>query len=182
MDEKTGEVLPAVMLAERVGWCADLVSGLVGSLLAEHWNACDVGVLASGKDAGGRTLPSKAWMALRRLGWAATPVEGVKVNDRIVRMAQEQAGRTLRAAHWRAELTAGVLAAWPVDPRRRTGMEWDAVGEAIPGGEHLPSSVIRARTRQAATFAQAKGRLPVDVFELEDPPRVARMLLLAACD
>jgi hypothetical protein len=89
-----------------------------------------VDVLAVGEDAAGRKLPSKAWMALRRLGWSIAPPAGVKVNDRIVRMAQEQAGRALRAAKWRADLAAGVLAAWPVDPAKRTPQEWDAVREA----------------------------------------------------
>ncbi|MEU2613484.1 hypothetical protein ABZ570_18145 [Micromonospora sp. NPDC007271] len=89
VDEKSGEVLVPVVLAERVGWCADLVAGMVGALIGEHWNAVDVNALASGVDAGGRRLPSNAWVALRRLGWTATMPEGVKVNDRIVRMAQE---------------------------------------------------------------------------------------------
>ncbi|MEU4728214.1 hypothetical protein [Streptomyces sp. NPDC023588] len=47
-------------------------------------------------------------MALRRLGWAAGPPKGIRVNDRIVRMAQEQAGRTLRSAQWRAAVTAAM--------------------------------------------------------------------------
>ncbi|TYC22130.1 hypothetical protein FXF52_22590 [Micromonospora sp. MP36] len=109
MDEGTGEVLSRAVLARRVDWCADLVAGMVSGLLAERWNADDVEVLASGVDAGGRKLPSNAWMALRRLGWTATAAEGVKVNDRVVRMAQEQAGRALRSAWWRAGLTGGVL-------------------------------------------------------------------------
>ncbi|MGW5673369.1 zinc ribbon domain-containing protein, partial [Micromonospora sp. NPDC003776] len=54
--------------------------------------------------------------------------------------------------------------------------------EAIPGGKDLPANVVKARTRQAARFLNANGRLPVDVFELEGAPRVPRMLLLAACD
>ncbi|MEU5726313.1 hypothetical protein ABZ783_31460 [Micromonospora sp. NPDC047738] len=65
---------------------------MVSALLAQRWNAGDVEVLASGVDAGGRKLPSNAWMALRRLGWTAATLVGVRVNDRIVRMAQEQAG------------------------------------------------------------------------------------------
>ncbi|WP_232789869.1 hypothetical protein [Streptomyces jeddahensis] len=182
MDEKTGELLPASVLAERVGWAAGLVSGMVGALLAEHWNTTDVGLLASGEDAGGRKLPSNAWTALRRLGWTTVAPAGVKVNDRIVRMAQEQAGRMLRAAKWRADLTAGVLATWPADPAKRTGEEWDAVREAVPRGQFLPSSVIKSRTRQALAFARQHGRLPVDVFELKPAPRTARMLLLSACD
>ncbi|MCW3818382.1 hypothetical protein ONA91_28435 [Micromonospora sp. DR5-3] len=182
MDEESGEVLSQTVLAQRVGWCADLVAGMVSGLLAERWNCADVEVLASGQDAGGRKLPSNAWMALRRLGWTVTAPEGVKVNDRIVRMAQEQAGRALRSASWRAELTAGVLATWPADPRKRTAQEWEQVRKAVPGGEHLPSSIVKSRTRQAARFLAANGRLPVDVFELEGVPKVARMLLLAACD
>ncbi|MFG3688284.1 hypothetical protein [Micromonospora sp. NPDC047740] len=97
-------------------------------------------------------------------------------------MAQEQAGRALRSVKWRADVTGGVLATWPADPRKRTPAEWDQVRASIPGGQHLPSSVIKGRTRQAVTFAKANGRLPVDVFELEGVPRIGRMLLLAACD
>ncbi|MFM9609360.1 zinc ribbon domain-containing protein [Streptomyces niveiscabiei] len=182
VDERTGELLSAAAVAERVGWCAGLVSGMVGSLTAAHWNTADVDTLASGEDAGGRKLPSNAWMALRRLGWAVEPPKGVKANDRIVRMAQEQAGRALRSAKWRADLTAGVLKTWPADPAKRTTGEWDAVREAVPGGQFLPSSVIKSRTRQAAAFVRKTGRMPVDVFELEPTPRIAHMLLLSACD
>ncbi|MCW3818505.1 zinc ribbon domain-containing protein [Micromonospora sp. DR5-3] len=182
VDEESGEVLSQAVLAQRIGWCADLVAGMVSGLLAERWNAGDVEVLASGHDAGGRKLPSNAWMALRRLGWTVTAPVGVRVNDRVVRMVQEQAGRVLRSASWRAGLTGGVLATWPADPRQRTPQEWEQVRASIPGGQHLPSGVIKSRTRQAARFLAATGRLPVDVFELEGVPRVARMLLLAACD
>ncbi|SCF18654.1 hypothetical protein GA0074695_4134 [Micromonospora viridifaciens] len=182
VDEESGEVLSPAVLAERVGWCADLVAGMVGALIGGHWNAVDVDALACGVDAGGRRLPSNAWMALRRLGWTTTVPVGVRVNDRVVRMAQEQAGRVLRSVKWRADLTAGVLSTWPADPRKRTPAEWEQVRTAIPGGESLASSVIKGRTRQVATFLAANGRLPVDVFELEGAPRVPRMLLLAACD
>ncbi|MFC9298576.1 zinc ribbon domain-containing protein [Streptomyces sp. NPDC057011] len=182
MDEKTGELLPASSLAARVGWCVDLVTGMTAELLSGHWNAADMGVLSSGEDAGGRRLPSNAWMTLRRLGWTVAPHEAVRVNDRIVRMAQEQAGRALRSAGWRVDLTAGVLAAWPADPGRRTAHEWDAVRAAVPGGRHLPSSVITSRSRQIVTFLKKYGRMPADVFEMEGAPRTARMLLLSACD
>ncbi|MFF1400037.1 hypothetical protein ACFVZD_40405, partial [Streptomyces sp. NPDC058287] len=100
--------------------------------------------------------------ALRRLGWTVAPAEGVKVNDRIVRMAQEQAGRVLRSAKWRTDLTAGVIATWPDAPEKRTPAEWDAVRDAMPGGRHLPSSIIKGRTRQITKYWQANGRLPVD--------------------
>ncbi|MGW1505342.1 hypothetical protein ACWCQW_43935 [Streptomyces mirabilis] len=64
------------MLSERVVWAVDLVSGMAADLLGTHWNTTDVDVLASGEDAGGRKLPSNAWMALRRLGWTVGPDEG----------------------------------------------------------------------------------------------------------
>ncbi|MEU9955786.1 hypothetical protein [Streptomyces sp. NPDC050982] len=182
MDERTGALLPATVLAARVGWAAGLVAGMAADLLVGHWNTADVDKLACGEDAAGRKLPSNAWVALRRLGWTTAPPEGVKVNDRIVRMAQERAGRTLRSAKWRADLTTAVIATWPADPARRTSREWDAVREAAPGGPSLPSSAIKGRTRQITAFAGKHGRLPVDVFEAEAAPRQARMLLLSACD
>jgi hypothetical protein len=152
------------------------------ALMAAHFNSTDVAALASGRDGSGRRLPVAAWMALRRLGWIVAEPEGIKVSDRIVRMAQEQAGRALRSCQWRASLTAGVLATWPADPGKRTSGEWAAVREVVAGGQHLPSSVIRGRTRQIAAFARKHDRMPADVFELEDVPRTTRMLLLAACD
>ncbi|MEV0403230.1 hypothetical protein [Actinoallomurus sp. NPDC050550] len=175
VDERTGEALTARVVAERVGWAADLVAGMTTDLLAEHWNAGDVSVLAGGADGAGRVLPSNGWMALRRLGWGVRVLDGVRVNDRIVRMAQEQAGRTLRGAQHRAQMVAGILNTWPADSDKRTPAEWDAVREAIPDGRSRPSGVIRARTRQVTAFVARHGRFPVDVFELEEVPRAARM-------
>ncbi|WP_017585587.1 zinc ribbon domain-containing protein [Nocardiopsis ganjiahuensis] len=182
VDENTGELLSAPVLARRVGWATDLVSHMASSLLSERWNTTDVDTLAAGVDTGGRKLPSNAWMALRRLGWTTAPPQGVRVNDRIVRMAQELAGRAVRSVKWRADVVAGVLATWPADPTKRTEAEWEAVRAAIPGGEYLPSSVIRSRTRQITSYLRKHERLPADVFELEPSPSVPRMLLLSACD
>jgi hypothetical protein len=182
VDERTGEALPAAVVAERAGWCAGLVRQMTAGLLGARWNAGDVQALASGRGPDGRPLPSMAWMAVRRLGWAACAPDGVVVNDRVARMAQEQAGRILRSAAWRAAVTAAIVATWPAQPDRRTPQEWDAVRAAIPGGEHLPSAIIRARTRQAGRFLAANGRLPRDVFDLEPPPSAPGVLLLAACD
>ncbi|QUX27912.1 transposase [Nocardiopsis akebiae] len=182
VEERTGELVSAQVVAQRVDWCADLVSAMATELLQARFNAVDVSALASGVDAAGRPLPSNAWMALRRLGWTVALPQGVRVNDRIVRMAQEMAGRALRSAQWRVDLTSGVLAAWPADPARRTPAEWDRVRARVPGGEHLPSTIIGSRTRQITAFARKHGRMPVDLFELEGVPRTARMLVLSACD
>jgi hypothetical protein len=182
-DEKTGEALSVAAVAERAGWCAALVRGMAGRLVAGRWNPGDLEMLASGKDGAGKPLPAQAWMALRRLGWAAAPPDGVKANDRVARMAQELAGRLLRSALWRDALTTAVTSTWPAaDPARRTPEEWDAVRAAVPGGEQLPSPVIRARTRQVARYLRDHGRLPAGVTELEAPPRVTALLTLAACD
>lgn len=182
VDEETGELLPTAVLAQRARWAADLVSGLAAGLVTGHWNAADVDLLASGEDTAGRRLPPQAWMALRRLGWTAAVPEGIRVNDRIVRMAQEAAGRALRSVKWRADLTAGILATWPVDPAGRTAGEWEAVRKAVPGGQYLPSSVIKSRTRQVAAFNARHGRMPGDVFEVEAAPRTTPILVLSACD
>jgi hypothetical protein len=136
-DEQTGEALTAAVAAERVRWCAALVRGLAARLAGEHWSAADVAGLASGMDAAGRPLPKMAWMALRRLGWCVVPPDGITVNDPIMRMAQEQAGRLLRSAAWRAGLTSAITATWPQDPGKRTAGEWEAVRPAVSGGEHL---------------------------------------------
>ena len=182
VDERTGAALSAAVVAERAGWCAALVGGMTGRLLGEHGDAVDVTALASGAGPDGRPLPPMAWMALRRLGWNAAAPAGVAVNDRIARMAQEQAGRVLRSAAWRAALTAGILTTWPADPGKRTPQEWDAARAAVPGGQHLPAGVIRARTRQVLRFLAANGRMPARVFDLEPPPHAPEVLLLAACD
>ncbi|MFE3560295.1 zinc ribbon domain-containing protein, partial [Streptomyces sp. NPDC059193] len=182
VDEKTGELLATSVLAERVGWAVSLVAGMAAELLAAHWKTGDVDVLASGEDAGGRKLPSNAWMALRRLGWTVVPPEGIRVNDRIVRMAQEQAGRLLRAAKWRGDLTAAVIETWPADPAKRTGREWEAVRAALSGGQYLPSTVIKSRTRQISVFVKKHDVMPADVFEVESAPRAVLTLLLSACD
>jgi hypothetical protein len=121
-------------------------------------------------------------MAARRLGWDAVRPAGITVNDRVMRMAQEQAGRLLRSAAWRAALTGAIVTTWPADPGKRTPEEWDAVRAAAPGGEHVPSGIIGARTRQVQRFAAAEGRLPAGVFEMEPPPSACGMLILSACD
>jgi hypothetical protein len=68
VEEKTGELLPPAVVAQRVRWCADLIATMTTGLLTARWNAPDVARLTSGVDAGEQPLPSSAWMALRRLG------------------------------------------------------------------------------------------------------------------
>ncbi|KAK1185465.1 transposase [Streptomyces sp. NBS 14/10] len=151
-------------------------------MVQEHWNGADLAHLASGVDRSGTSLPSQGWMALRRLGWSVTVAEGVYVPDRVVRIVQEQAGRVLRSAWWRAEITAALLATWPADPARRTEAEWEALRAALPDGPVVATSVLLARTRQIAAFQDRHRRLLADVTECESAPRAGGQVVLAAVD
>ena len=180
--EETGVKLTQSEVASRVGWFTGITRAAASGMIADHWNSADVAVLDANIGPDGRELPSSAWMALRRLGWTAAPPAGVTVSDRVIRMTQEQAGRQLRSATWRSQVVAGIVSTWPADPAKRTPDEWDQVRDAIPGGDFLPPSVIRSRTRQVQAFRGKHGRLPQDLFELEPSPDAFPELVLAACD
>ncbi|MFF4838347.1 hypothetical protein [Streptomyces sp. NPDC001315] len=120
--EGSGERVGQRVLLERVGFLAELSRELTGAVVASRWDEACLDVLAGGVDGWGGALPSKGWMALRRLGWPQdlTPPGGVYVSDRVRRGAEEDAARTLRLALHRRTIVSAVLATWPADPRRRT--------------------------------------------------------------
>ncbi|MGW3661277.1 hypothetical protein ACWD6R_39125 [Streptomyces sp. NPDC005151] len=171
VDTVTGQALPEAVLVARVRWLASLVEGLASGVVRGRWSGPDLARLASGVDEAGVSLPSQAWMALRRLGWRTKTPAGVYVPDRVGRIAEEQAGRVLRSAWWRAQVVDAVLVTWPADPVRRTRAEWEALRAALPdGGSGAVSSVLRARTKQIADFHGRHGRFPAGVTELEPGP------------
>ncbi|WP_406429357.1 transposase [Streptomyces sp. NBC_01589] len=184
LDTFTGEVLNAGVLAGRVGWLTALVETMCTEVTREHWNRPDLTQLARGQDLSGVRLPSNAWMALRALGWHATAPEGLYVPDRVRRIAEEQAGRVLRSAWWRTQMTDAVLATWPAgpDPMRRTDAEWDVLRVACPDGQGIAASVLRARTRQITAFRAQHGCLPADICELEAAPGGGWQVVLSAAD
>ncbi|MGW0823015.1 zinc ribbon domain-containing protein [Streptomyces sp. NPDC002845] len=182
VDAITGERLGEAALVARAGWLTGLVESLSAGVVREHWSQADLAQLASGTDALGGALPSQSWMALRRLGWAVTVPAGVYVPDRVVRIAQEQAGRVLRSAWWRAEITTALLATWPADPARRGEAEWQALRAALPDGGTVASSVLLARTRQIADFHVRHHRMPAGLTECEPPPGGGSQVVLAAVD
>jgi IS605 OrfB family transposase len=182
VDATTGEQLGEAALVERAGWLTALVGSLAQGVVQEHWSGADLAQLASGIDLAGASLPSQGWMALRRLGWAVTVPQGVYVPDRVVRIAQEQAGRVLRSAWWRAGIAAALLATWPADAARRTEAEWEALRAALPEGEAAATGVLRARTRQIAAFHARHRRLPADFTEYESAPGAGGQVVLAAVD
>ncbi|MGW0828026.1 hypothetical protein [Streptomyces sp. NPDC002845] len=134
--EGSGEQVGQRLLWERVSFLASLCRELTRALVACRWDEGSLDVLAAGVDGRGEKLPSKGWMALRRLGWtrAAVLAEGVYVSDRVCRAAEEYAARTLRLAVHRRTIVAAVLATWPADPARRTGAEWTALRALLPAG------------------------------------------------
>ena len=168
------------VLAQRVGWLADLVQQMAAAVVAGHWSDPDLAVLAGGVGRDGRRLPAKGWMGVRRLGWGVAAPAGVVVNDRVRRIAEEEAARALRAAGHRRAVVAALLATWPADPTARTSGEWSALRSVLPDG--VDNATIRNRTRHIAAFARRQGRLPAALGELEDPPGVARQVGLAAAD
>jgi hypothetical protein len=98
------------VLAERVGWLADLIKVMADEVIAVHWSAADLAVLAGGLGPDGRRLPGNGWMALRRLGWGAVAPAGVVASDRIRRIAEEEAARALRLACHRAAVAPAAAA------------------------------------------------------------------------
>ncbi|MPY63997.1 transposase, partial [Streptomyces spongiae] len=181
--EGSGAQIGPRLLYQRVSFLAGLCGGLTRQLVATRWDEGSLDVLAAGVDGKGESLPPKGWMALRRLGWAqaADPAEGVYVSDRVRRAAEEYAARTLRLALHRRTLVAAILATWPAEPSgRRSEAEWTALRAALPAG--VSNAEIRNRTRQVSAYVREHGRLPVGLCELEDPPEVAGLVLLAAMD
>ncbi|MDH6622705.1 hypothetical protein M2271_000492 [Streptomyces sp. LBL] len=180
--EATGERIGQRGLLERVGFLAELSRTLTGALMAARWDENSFDVLAAGVDERGEILPSKGWMALRRLNWpqTLTPPAGVYVPDRVRRGVEEYAARTLRLALHRRNIVAAVLATWPADPSRRTEAEWAALRRLLPAG--VSGAEIRNRTRQIGAYVAGHGQLPAGLCVLEGPPQVAPLVLLAAMD
>ncbi|MCY0953628.1 hypothetical protein OTB16_30025 [Streptomyces sp. H27-S2] len=180
--EGTGEWVGQRALLERVGFLAQLSRELTGVLVAARWDEDSLDVLSAGLDERGEGLPSKGWMAMRRLNWpqTLTPPAGVYVPDRVRRGAEEYAARTLRLALHRRSIVAAVLAAWPADPSRRTDAEWTALRALLPA--QVSGAEIRNRTRQIRRFMAGHGRLPAGLCAVEGPPQVAPQVLLAAMD
>jgi hypothetical protein len=180
--EGGGERVGQRALLERVCFLAELSRTLTGAVVAARWDEESLDVLAAGVDERGEALPSKGWMALRRLNWPQPlpPPAGVYVPDRVRRGVEEYAARTLRLALHRRTVVTAVLATWPADPGRRTEAEWTALRALLPA--HVSGAEIRNRTRQIRQFVAEHGQLPAGLCVLEGPPQMAPVVLLAAMD
>jgi hypothetical protein len=122
------------VLAQRVGWLADQVARMADQVVGGHWSDVDLAVLGRGVGPDGGELPTKGWMALRRLGWTAVAPTGVVVSDRVRRIAEEEAARALRAGVYRRAVVAALLSTWPGEPAARTNDEWQALRAVLPEG------------------------------------------------
>jgi hypothetical protein len=122
VEEATGELVPGRLLAERVGFLAALTQELATTVVLARWNDGDLATVGSGVGPDGRTLPAKGWMALRRLGWTTAASEGVYVPDRVRRVAEETAARTLRLAVHRQAVVHAIIGTWPADSRAASGL------------------------------------------------------------
>jgi len=180
-DTTTGEALPTATVAERVGWAASLAAAHARSVVAAGYTPGRLAALTEGVGPDGRRLPSRGYVAARRLAWAPTEGDGVYLPDRLRRVGEEQAMRRLRQAAWADEMVRALTSTWPQRPKKRTPGEWEALWGAAPAGADKAS--VRNRTRQIARYQQQHGRLPDGVCDLEPEARVGgRMLLLAAAD
>jgi len=179
-DRETGQALPEGDLHRRVRVLVDLVTTMAAGLVEEHWNEADLTLLASGVGPDGRDLPSNGYAAMRRLGWITTAPSRVVVSDRVRRMAEELTARALRAGVYRQQIISGLMETWPKDPKRRSAEEWEACWDALPPG--TTKVEVRNRTRHIAAYLDEQGELPDGIWDLEAPPGVGRVALLAACD
>jgi len=179
-EQQGSQALPEGDLHQRVGALVGLVGLMATVMLEEHWNKADLARLASGVGPDGRDLPSNGYVAMRRLGWTTNASPAVVVSDRARRMAEESAARALRVGVYRQQIISGLVETWPEDPKRRSADEWEACWDALP-----PSTTkveVRNRTRQVAAYLDEQGELPDGIWDLEAPPGVGQVALLAACD
>lgn len=126
VSEDTGEVITASELAKRVGWAVVLTDRLGHAMLEENYTCDGLKTLVVGAGTDGRRLPSKGYMAGRRLGWSCSPAPvGLYLPDRFCRAVEEQVLRRLRQAAWLSGVIDALLASWPESPKSallRSGM------------------------------------------------------------
>jgi hypothetical protein len=179
-DLRTGELLPASAVSERVGYAIALTKELGTAMLAEHYNPRDLAALGSGVGLDAKPLPAKAYMAGRRLGWACPPLPGVYLSDRARRTIEEQVVRRLRQLAWTDKVITGLVSTWPQGPKKRSAEEWEALWEVLPPG--TDKATVRDRTRQVASYRQQHAGLPTGICDLEALVSFGPVLALAAAD
>lgn len=180
VDEDAGAAVAASEVARRVSLAVELADILGHIMLADHYSPSGLATLAAGKDLDGRELPSRGYVAARRLDWGCPSAEGLYLPDRFYRVVEEQALRRLRQSVWLGGVVDAVVATWPKDQSRRTPGEWAALNAALPA--EVDKATVRNRTRQVGSFLGEHGRLPAGLCDLEPDARFGPTLPLAAAD
>lgn len=178
--DESGEHFSSSQLGERVVLALDLVERMGLDLLRRCWDERHLALLATDLDKGGRELPAKGYMAMRRLGWVTEKLPGIVVPDRFRRCVEESVARQLRQALHRRTLVQAICATWPERWWQRNVEEQRRLDAALPEG--AATVEVRNRTRQIAAFVGERGHMPQDLCELEPEVRMGRTLLLAAAD
>jgi IS605 OrfB family transposase len=171
LDEDGGRVNEKILVA-RAEHLLDLVAEMAKVALAEHWNATDAQTFSD------PTLPAFAYKAWAKVfGWQPTP-SGLHAPSRVVWLALEVAGRTLRsAAHRRQIVNALITAEAATDEPTKAAI----LAQRLPHNADAVS--IRNLDRRLTRFVREQGHRATSFFELEPtPPAVARQALLAATD
>ena len=180
VEETTGAVLSAATVSRRVGWALDLLTESGQAMLTQLYTPTSLAKLGAGVDAAGAALPSNAHAAGRRLLWSAPIPARTYLPDRFRRVVEETVVRRLRQAVWTDAVITALLSTWPVNPARRSDLEWAAMWAGM--GENVDKATIRNRTRQIEAHRCQHGSLPAGLVELEPDITFGPVLLLAAAD
>jgi hypothetical protein len=152
----------AAVVSERLVWLAQMVRAEARSRVAEVWAAQAVSAI-------GDSHASHAWVALDEVyGRRSWPPDHLHASDRVRRMANEVAGRTLRSAARQIGLLEAVLPAIlpqavfiSLDPKSRTPLPWPA---DTAGTER------RDTIRAIRHFEQESGALPESAYQVISCP------------
>ena len=180
VEETTGALLNAAAVSRRVSWALDLLTESGQGMLTQLYTPTSLAELGAGVDAAGVALPSNAYMAGRRLLWAAAIPARTYLPDRFRRVVEETVVRRLRQAVRTDTVIAALLSTWPVNPVRRSDGEWAAMWAGMP--ENVDKATIRNRTRHIEAHRRQHGALPAGLVELEPDLTFGPALLLAAAD
>lgn len=170
VEDATGEV---VDIDARVSWLLDLIHQMSVELMQSCWRPEAFAALHAGVDGLGRKLPSSAAVVAARLGWVPTPLAGVHVPSRVVRLAQANVVPLLKSLAYRDALIPAALAA--LDDGGRLDRRGLGQGQA----RHVSSAFLRNLCRQLRRVGAGS---VTSITEIQGPPAVARIARLGAAD
>ena len=170
----SGEVIEPVVLRQRATWLNTIVVTEAQKRVQEAWEHRSVQRIVAKK------MPSHAWVAMERAyGKPAWPPAGVHASDRVRRIAEELAGRTLRSAARRLGILTALIPHWIPDTeykkltRQQRKEHGTAIWAAMPDGT-TQVELTHAR-RQLRKFYRANTRPPVDAYEVSKCPEIKRL-------